>query len=59
MTNYEKFKNMSVDEMAKEINHIGNVPCFPCNDRNCTGDSGSFIKCCKGIKKWLKSEAIE
>lgn len=29
MTNFEKYK-MSVEEMAREINHIGNVPCFPC-----------------------------
>ena len=26
MTNFERIKNMSIDEMAKEINHIGNVP---------------------------------
>ena len=59
MTNFEKIKNMSVEEMAREINHICNVPCFPCNDRRCTGDSGSVIKCCKGIKKWLESEVEE
>lgn len=29
MTNYERIKNMSIDEMANEINHIGNVPCYP------------------------------
>lgn len=59
MTNYEHIKNMSIDEMAREINHIGNAPCYPCNDRRCTGDSGNFIKCCKGIKEWLNSEVGE
>ena len=29
MTNYERIKNMSIDEMAREINHIGNVTCYP------------------------------
>lgn len=58
MTNYERIKNMSIDEMANEINHIGNVPCYPCNDRRCTGSiavklynhSGMDYSVCRGDK---------
>ena len=38
MTNYEKFKKMSIEELASELNHIGNVPCACCDDASCTAD---------------------
>lgn len=60
MTNYEKIKNMSVEEMAFELDRITNYLCdyysceecpFHClGNRNCTA-SGFF--------DWLESEVEE
>jgi len=47
MTNYEKIKQMSIDEMAEFIGE-----CDYCNnDLECNGNCD---ECCK---KWLESEA--
>lgn len=51
MTNYEKIKNMSVEEMAKFMDIHSNYPC-----RHCIGCE-SNIDCEQGIRKWLESEA--
>ena len=59
MTNFEKIKKMSVEEMASEFNHIGNMPCCVCSENSCYGDSSSVIRCIRGIEKWLKSEVEE
>lgn len=49
MTNYEKIKNMSVEEMANFINKIG-AYCF--YDSEC-------VSCISIIVKWLNSEVEE
>lgn len=59
MTNYEKFKKMSIEELADELNHIGNVPCACCDDASCTGDSTVVTRCVKGIIKYLERDATE
>lgn len=59
MTNFERIKNMSIEEMARELNHIGYVPCCVCSENSCYGDSSSVIRCIRGIEKWLKSEVGE
>lgn len=59
MTNFERIKNMSIEEMARELNHIGNVPCCVCDETSCIGDSSNVVKCERGITKWLKSEVGE
>lgn len=59
MTNYERIKNMSVEELAREINHITICPCMPCNDKHCTGVEVSTDRCVKGIIEWLESETEE
>lgn len=59
MTNYEKFKKMSIEELASELNYIGNVPCGCCNDTSCTGDSTVVTRCVKGIIKYLESDVSE
>lgn len=65
MTNYERIKNMSVEEMAEFINHETDGICGCChpdirfryevehNGRNCYQDN----VCIKGIKKWLEEES--
>lgn len=45
MTNFEKIKNMSIDEMAQIVQ-------CPEDDEECRNDI-SCIDCCK---KWLESE---
>lgn len=59
MTNYEKFRKMSIKELASELNHIGNVPCCCCNDIKCTGDSTTVTRCVKGIIEYLESDVSE
>lgn len=58
MTNYEKIKNMSVEEMAERISNIGDETsgyfCDMCPCRsivNCAWD------CEKHLQEWLESEA--
>lgn len=51
MNNYEKIKNMSVDEIAKILN---TKRCDKCSESNCY-ESG--VTCIKGIKQWLQQEA--
>lgn len=56
MTNYEKFQNMSIVEMASELERIADYICeyFSCEDcpfnRICTAPR---------IVKWLESEVDE
>ena len=59
LTNYERIKNMSIEEMAVFINHCENAPCMCCEESYCNGDSTNVKKCCNGIKQWLESEVEE
>ena len=52
MTNFEKIKAMSVEEMAELID---DAPCNFCNYRQ-KGFSKCPQKCEEGIKEWLESE---
>lgn len=56
MTNYEKIKNMSVEEMTGLMAHIANYPCLFCADKAGCCSKGDVIKCYNGLKKWLESE---
>ncbi|MGN1138292.1 MAG: hypothetical protein ACI4RM_02505 [Ruminococcus sp.] len=60
MTNFEKIKQMNIDEMAEQLFFI--LDCDDCpiekykgySDQNCNNGT------CKGaLKKWLESEAEE
>lgn len=56
MTNYERIKNMSIDEVAKAITKcIANIQCDCCiyDEETCNTD------CCYGVVYWLKSEVEE
>ena len=50
MTNYEKIKNMSIDELAEIINPF--ITCVGCEKQelNC------WWNCKLTVKKWLESE---
>lgn len=55
MTNYEKIKSMSVEEMAR---FIGNTPSInSCEFCFYGGDDCFNIRCSYGVKKWLEQEA--
>ena len=58
MTNYEKIKTMSIDEMAvfiiKQTNH-----CDFCSRKNCPTCVGIEGGCEKYIKEYLESEVEE
>ena len=52
-TNFEKIKNMTVEEMVEFISCEGACNyCIYANDDNCKG-----LKCRQGITAWLNQEA--
>ena len=54
MTNYEKIKNMTIDEMSKLLCHRDR------DCKNCPCDNTYYCnKEIKMFKKWLESEAKE
>ena len=56
MTNFERIKNMSIDEAAKDITKgISSIQCDCCiyGEGTCNAD------CCYGIVYWLNSEVEE
>ena len=56
MNNYERIKNMSIDEMAELLNNQECETCCAYADSiNCNGDNDCFT----GIKQWLESEVRE
>ena len=59
MTNYEKIKNMSVEEMAKIIERSADCEkyCVYTKHGNCDGTSSTG--CIDGVKQWLESEATK
>ena len=62
MTNYEKIKNMSIDEMAARIvEHIEDCEQF-CAYTNELGEcqhTGTLLACVDGITEYLMNEAKE
>ena len=55
MSNYEKIKNMSIDEMADFLEDIYGVDC------NCPAKASCdmFDSCLQAIVAWLESEVKE
>ena len=51
MKNYEKIKNMSINELAFLL---ARGRCDKCANSNCYENQGT---CLNGIKQWLNSEA--
>ena len=58
MTNYERIKAMSVDEMAKFLSN--KMDCFVCpayESHSCKGViNNTQVNCIVHLKQWLKSE---
>lgn len=65
MTNYNRIKAMSMEEMADMIDNIEDIACKPCSPTYCDGYSenglcpaDNKIKYCHAATvKWLESEA--
>lgn len=58
MTNYERIKTMSIDEVARLIERIGTNPCKYCKGLFCANKSGTPDNACElGAKAWLESKA--
>lgn len=59
MTNYEKIKNMSVEEMAIKLAHSSACEqfCKYVNERGECNHVGPISGCFNGVIEWLESEA--
>ena len=55
MTNFEKLKNMSVDEMVDKLDKVFN--CNSCPIEVFCSENRKIITCKSVWEKWLKSEA--
>lgn len=53
MTNFERIKAMTVEELAELISKS---PCYNCKK---TSDQTCTIPCFQGVKQWLESEVEE
>lgn len=54
--NYERIKNMTVDEMAEFL--ADNIVCEECPAYNfCDTEVATYENCTKFFKKWLESES--
>ena len=66
MNNYERIKNMSLDEMAEFISAIEFCGDTDCNSKDCFIKRKGFESLCRltsyyssGAKQWLKEECEE
>jgi hypothetical protein len=62
MTNYDRIKNMSVEEMAQiiyDINENCTDFCALTKNGHCNTFEYGEYPCTTGIKKWLESEVTE
>ena len=56
-TNYEKIKNMNIDEMARMIKDEMMCQCRFCiYSKDCLGTDYQRTRCFDGIKQWLEQE---
>lgn len=53
MTNFERIKAMSLDEMAGIMAEEGCYHCEYADAEKC------YMRCTEGVRKWLESEATE
>lgn len=60
-TNYDRIRNMCVEEMAEFITDIQEDPCNCCNYRSSGKCGGGYdlITCRKGVIEMLESEVTE
>lgn len=56
MTNFEKIKNMSIDEMAEKLDELSGCDSCPIREF-CDKNKKTYYVNCKSVwRKWLKSE---
>ena len=57
MTNFEKIKNMGIEEIADKLNDlISSCECCPIQ-KFCAKDMEPYVGCISMLEKWLKIEA--
>lgn len=56
MTNFEKIKNMDIDELAKLLNGRCSLCVFDTDGDECAGMEKD-APCIDGVRKWLEQEA--
>ena len=56
MTNYEKIKNMTVEELARFLANRNQTDCINCP---CFGEVCNENSCDNALKIWLESEVKE
>lgn len=61
ITNYEKIKNMSIDEMASQIERMSNYLCDGNECKRCPFNFLGYNRNCDATEfaNWLQSEAEE
>lgn len=61
MTNYEKIKNMSVEEMASDIDRMANYLCDGYGCKECPLNFLGYNRNCNATEfaNWLQSEVEE
>ena len=59
MNNYEKIKQMTVEEMANIFAEIQNENDYFCCETGCRSKSCMFNVCVEAIKHWLLQEVEE
>ncbi len=59
MTNYEKIKNMSVEEMAEKIDKKNSCDACPIKHTDYCSAMDYFSKCYDCIVEWLNKEVSE
>lgn len=55
MTNFEKIKNMSIDELVEKLDKLAD--CEHCSIRKFCDANRKIINCKSVWRQWLKSEA--
>lgn len=58
MTNFEKIKNMTIEEMAVQLSHFNECErfCKYVNSRGRCACTGTLSQCFNGVLEWLESE---
>lgn len=59
MTNFEKIKAMTIEDMAKFLNASAGIDFCKMCENHCEYDIGKFTSCEYAIRNWLESEAEE
>jgi len=61
MTNFERIKNMTVDELAKELykEDCNSCPCDKYDYKECYQNNSEDMSCVEIIKRWLEMDCYK